>query len=52
MPHAAACAWACAPAAYTIVNGRVVVRDGRQATLDHGPLLERHHRLAVQLTNA
>ncbi len=41
----------CAPAsaAFTIVNGRVVVRDGRLATLDLGPLLERHNRLARQL---
>lgn len=33
----------------TIVNGRVVVRDGQLATLDLGPLLERHNRLALQL---
>lgn len=41
----------CAPAtaAYTIVNGRVVVREGQLATLDLGPLLERHNRLALQL---
>jgi 8-oxoguanine deaminase len=37
-------------AAYTIVNGQVVVREGRLATLDLVPLLERHNRLAVQLT--
>ena len=36
-------------AAYTIVNGKVVVRDGRLATLDLAPLVERHNRLAVQL---
>jgi 8-oxoguanine deaminase len=36
-------------AAYTIVNGQVVVREGRLATLDLVPLLERHNRLAVQL---
>ena len=42
----------CAPAAAgTLVNGRVVARDGRRATLDPGPLLERHHRLARQLAN-
>lgn len=34
---------------YTIVNGRVVVRDGQLATLDLGPLLERHNQLARQL---
>jgi len=40
---------ASAPAAYTVVNGRVVVREGRLATLELEPLLERHNRLAVQL---
>jgi cytosine/adenosine deaminase-related metal-dependent hydrolase len=33
-------------AAYTVVNGRVVVREGRLATLELEPLLERHNRLA------
>ena len=44
----------CAPAtaAYTLVNGRVVVREGRLATLDLGPLLERHNRLARVLAGA
>ena len=43
----------CAPpsAAYTVVNGRVVVREGRLATLDAGPLVERHNRLALELVN-
>ena len=36
-------------AAYTIVNGRVVVREGQLATVDLGPLLERHNALAVKL---
>ena len=36
-------------AAYTVVNGRVVVRQGRLCTLDLGPLVERHNRLARQL---
>jgi cytosine/adenosine deaminase-related metal-dependent hydrolase len=36
-------------AAYTIVNGRVVVRQGELTTVDLGPLIERHNRLAVQL---
>jgi cytosine/adenosine deaminase-related metal-dependent hydrolase len=36
-------------AAYTIVNGRVVVRQGQLTTVDIGPLLERHTRLALQL---
>jgi cytosine/adenosine deaminase-related metal-dependent hydrolase len=44
----------CAPAtaAYTIVQGRVVVRQGRLATVDLGPLLERHNRLAKALALA
>jgi len=44
----------CAPAtaAYTIVHGRVVVRHGRLATVDLGPLLERHNRLAQALALA
>ena len=36
-------------AAFTVVNGRVVVRDGQLATLELGPLVERHNRLALQL---
>jgi cytosine/adenosine deaminase-related metal-dependent hydrolase len=36
-------------AAYTVVNGRVVVRQGQLTTVDLGPLLERHTRLALQL---
>lgn len=39
-------------AAWTIVNGRVVVREGQLATLELGSLVERHNRLAVQLANA
>ena len=34
---------------YTIVNGRVVVRQGQLTTVDLGPLVERHNALAVQL---
>ena len=36
-------------AAWTIVNGRIVVREGRLATVDLGPLVERHNQLARQL---
>jgi len=36
-------------AAYTVVNGRVVVRDGQLTTLDLGPLVERHNQLALGL---
>ena len=43
---------ASAQAAYTVVNGRVVVRQGQLTTLDLGPLLERHNRLALQLAQA
>jgi cytosine/adenosine deaminase-related metal-dependent hydrolase len=39
-------------AAWTVVNGRVVVREGRLTTLDLGPLIERHNRLAVTLAQA
>jgi 8-oxoguanine deaminase len=39
-------------AAWTIVNGRTVVREGRLATLDLPPLLERHNRLAIALAEA
>ena len=42
---------ASAQAAYTVVNGRVVVRQGQLTTVDLGPVLERHNRLAVQLAN-
>jgi cytosine/adenosine deaminase-related metal-dependent hydrolase len=36
-------------AAYTVVNGRVVVRDGQLTTVDLGPLVEQHNRLAIEL---
>jgi len=36
-------------AAYTIVNGRVVVRQGQLTTLELRPLIERHNTLAMQL---
>ena len=34
---------------YTVVNGRVVVREGQLTTVDLGPLIERHNQLAKQL---
>ena len=37
-------------AEYTIVDGRVVVREGLLATVELGPLIERHNRIAQQLT--
>jgi len=39
-------------AAYTVVNGKVVVREGQLTTVDLGPLVERHNRLAVELVEA
>lgn len=48
-PVAALLLCASASAAYTIVNGRVVVREGQLATLELGPLIERHDRLAREL---
>ena len=37
---------------YTLVNGRVVVRQGQITTVDMGPLIERHNQLAMQLALA
>ncbi|KKW67950.1 hydroxydechloroatrazine ethylaminohydrolase [Lampropedia cohaerens] len=34
---------------YTIVHGRVVVRNGTLTTVDMGPLIERHNQMARQL---
>ena len=39
-------------AAYTVVNGKVVVRQGQLATLALQPLLERHNRLALTLATS
>ena len=39
-------------AAYTVVNGRVVVREGQLTSVNLGPLIERHNRLALQLAAA
>ncbi|MEX8519737.1 MAG: 8-oxoguanine deaminase [Leptothrix sp. (in: b-proteobacteria)] len=36
---------------YTVVNGRVVVRDGQLATLELAPLLARHNQLARVLAD-
>ena len=36
-------------ASWTVVNGRVVVREGRLATLELEPLVERHNQLARKL---
>ncbi len=37
-------------ASYTVVNGRVVVRDGQLTSVDLGPLIERHNGMAQTLT--
>ena len=37
---------------HSIVDGRVVVRDGQLTTLELPPLIERHNALATQLANA
>jgi len=41
----------CAPtrARFTVVHGRVVVEEGRLATVELGPLIERHNRLAAEI---
>jgi cytosine/adenosine deaminase-related metal-dependent hydrolase len=36
----------------TVVNGRVVVRQGQLETVGLGPLVERHNALAVQLAQS
>jgi cytosine/adenosine deaminase-related metal-dependent hydrolase len=38
-------------AAYTIVNGKVVVRQGELTTVPLRPLVERHNKLAIALAN-
>jgi cytosine/adenosine deaminase-related metal-dependent hydrolase len=40
---------ASAPAAYTVVNGRVVVSEGQLASVDLGNVIERQNKFAVQL---
>jgi hypothetical protein len=40
---------ASADADFTVVHGRVVVREGQITTVDLGPLIERHNAMAQQL---
>ena len=49
-----ACLLLCASpqAAYTVVNGRVVIRNGHLTSLNVAPLVERHNQLAITLANA
>jgi len=37
--------------AYSVINGRMIVREGQLTTVDLGQLLERHNRLARALVN-
>jgi cytosine/adenosine deaminase-related metal-dependent hydrolase len=51
-PVAALMLCASPQSAFTVVQGRVVVREGRLATLELEPLLARHNRLARELVEA
>jgi hypothetical protein len=44
----------CAPQAadYTVVNGKFVVREGQVATVDMGPVMERHNEIALEMVRA
>ncbi|MBB5391964.1 MULTISPECIES: 8-oxoguanine deaminase [unclassified Herbaspirillum] len=44
----------CTPAnaAWSIINGRVVVREGQLATIDLGTVMERHNALSLELAEA
>jgi len=44
----------CAPqkARYTVIDGRVVVGDGRVTTLDMAPVIEAHNRFSCELGGA
>ena len=39
-------------AAYTLVNGRMCVREGQLTGVELAPLVERHNHLARQLVNS
>jgi 8-oxoguanine deaminase len=44
----------CAPSqvACSVIGGQVVVRDGQLTTVDLGPVIEQHNRLAQTLFDA
>lgn len=50
-PVAALVFCASEPAAWTVVNGKVIVREGHLETIDLGPLVERHRALSLQLAS-
>jgi 8-oxoguanine deaminase len=43
----------CAPqsAKVTVINGKVIVRDGEVVTMDLKPVIESHNRCAVEMAN-
>jgi 8-oxoguanine deaminase len=43
----------CAPqqASYSVINGRIIVREGRLTSIDLGPVLARHRAMARALAN-
>src|SRR6267378_5043966 len=44
----------CAPqsAKFTVINGKVIVRDGEVVTMDLKPIIETHNRCAFEMANA
>jgi 8-oxoguanine deaminase len=44
----------CAPqsAKLTVINGKVIVRDGEIVTMDMKPVIETHNRCAFEMANA
>ena len=44
----------CAPqkALHTVINGRVIVQDGKCVTVDLGKIVEQHNKFSINLTNA
>ena len=44
----------CAPqsAKFTVINGKVIVRDGEVVTMDMKPVIETHNRCALEMANA
>jgi cytosine/adenosine deaminase-related metal-dependent hydrolase len=43
----------CTPSrvALSVINGRIVVQEGQLTTLELGPVIERHNKLALELAN-